>query len=285
MVPSSNQAIERFLSRADGLQVFPTVAARIQAVVENPNSSLTDLERAVSMDPALSAKVLKVANSPFYGLKRAVGSLRQALLMMGFWATRNLALALVMHSIGRPNRPKRKDLWYHSIRCAVAARKLAQTPVQGDPQEVFVLGLLHDIGKLILLELDEEHYLPILLKADSDETTLVESELDALTYSHADLGAACLERWNLPKDYILTVQCHHDFSSLPPDCLPKVQMNTAIVVLSNLLEYGVSKGKAPEDLGAELISSDAGHYFGLTQPLVDEVVELISKEDGSFDFA
>ena len=158
-----NTDIERTLRRADELAMFPRVAEIVRQVVDDPSTSLVDLERAVAMDTTLSAQVLKLANSAFFGLQRDVASLRQALLVLGFRATRDLTLGLAAMSVGRGEEPVRYMIWQKSMRSAVAARVIA--PAAGwDRGEAFVAGLLHDIGQLVLLELHPNLYFALLVR-------------------------------------------------------------------------------------------------------------------------
>ena len=207
-----NTEIQRTLRRADELAMFPRVAQMVRLVVDDPTTSLVDLERAVAMDTTLSAKVLKLANSSFFGLQRDVASLRQALLVLGFRATRGMTLALAAMSVGKNEDAVRYTIWQKSMRSAVAARVLA--PSAGwDRGEAFVAGLLHDIGQLVLLELHPHLYEDLLHFARSPED-LIQAEVSTFGFNHAELGSAVLERWDLPARTVRAVAAHHDVANL-----------------------------------------------------------------------
>lgn len=188
-------AVRAALDQAESLGVFPPAAVRILAVVDDPRTSLVDLERAVELDPVLTAQVLKIANSAFFGLSRSVGTLRHALFILGFRATRDLALALAVMAASRSGDGRRRRAWQEALQVGLAMRLLAWEGAGEDSADRFTVGLLHNIGALLL------H----LLHGPAQERLLAEAE-DACAaerfqygFDHVELGAACLERWNLPE--------------------------------------------------------------------------------------
>lgn len=202
--------VDRCVSRADRLEVFPPVAVRVKEVAEDDRSSLTQLERVVGMDPALAAQVLRVANSPFYGLSREVASLRQAILVLGFRATRDLALALALASSGRAAGPFGRSLWWHAVRSGVAMRELAALSQQAEPQDAFVVGLLHDIGQFVLLATEPRVYGGLLGAVDGEHARLLVAERAAFGVTHPEVGAAALARWQVPERVVSAVATHGD---------------------------------------------------------------------------
>ena len=198
--------LEDMLRRVEGLDLFPAQAARVQAVADDRGASLDDLERVVGTDPALSAAVLRLANSAFFGLRRRVGDLRQAILVLGFRATRDLALALALSALGRSQHPLRTELWDQALRGAAAARAIAsRTHGAVTPGDAFVAALLRDLGRVLLLELEGAPY------GDIEDTGagLVATELVTYAVDHAELGAACLGRWGIPPATCDAVGAHH----------------------------------------------------------------------------
>lgn len=203
-------AIERILEKADKIGVFPTVAARIRQVANDHDASMVDLEEVVSLDPTLSAQILKLANSPFYGLNRTVGSLRHALMILGFRATRDLAMSLVVMRLTQGRDDVHTQLWTAGLRTGVAARLLARHVRWADPGEAFVTGILHDLGKLILLAVEEQRYTGMLQQHGNEVARLLQAERTVFGLTHTELGAACLKRWELPERLADAVEYHYD---------------------------------------------------------------------------
>lgn len=270
--------LDQLLRRAEDLRVFPAVVAHIQAVADDPNSSLTDLEQAVARDTALSAKILKVANSPFYGLNRTVGSLRQALFVMGFWATRNMALALTMLSDEIAGDPVPDGLWTHAVQVAAGANALAAEVEGQDPHEAFVCGMLHDIGQLIMLQVDEPAYRPLLERHGPDDGALLGAERELFGCDHARLGAACLAGWNLPERIEHAVSHHHDFASVPAGAPADQRHAAAILYLANSLSRGLIVDEPIPELTRRLADHDAGRQIDVTHHRLHETVELLGSD-------
>ena len=199
--------IDSAVDSAEKLSLFPNTTIKIRTVVTSQDTSFDDLERAVAMDPALSAQVLKIANSPYFGVSRKVGHLRQALVLIGYEATRDLALALSLLSVCKRQTGPVTELWQHSLKAALVAKMLCDRVSPELSGEAFVAGLLHDIGKLIAC-LIRDGDLFAVGAARSTPASLVE-EKDQDGFDHAELGAACLERWNLSEVTCLGIRHHH----------------------------------------------------------------------------
>lgn len=272
-MPAADGHIEAALKKAEDLKLFPQAAMRVRSVAGSPKSTLLDLEEAVSLDPTLSAQVLKVANSPFYGLRREVGSVQRALFVLGFDATRDMAMALTMMAMADSERPGRRGLWRHSIRVGAAAQQLGQMARDVDPREAFVTGLLHDLGKLILLEIEETTYLSMALSRSPDH---IDQEQSRYGFDHALLGGRCLEIWGLPEAMCLAVRDHH----LAPASDPSPM--AALIHLADEMEWGLYSGAAPADLSkalgelpvCEVVGLDAGSFEAVTENLDDLVNAL-----------
>ncbi len=199
--------LNKALGRAEDINLFPRSALKIRTVVTSPRTSFEDLERAVSIDPALSAQVLKVANSPYFGVSRQIRDLRQALVLIGYEATRDLALALALLTLAQQESGPSSALYDHSLSAALCARLLADKACPQLAGEAFVAGLLHDLGKLIgrLVHESADEY-PWAVQSDEASLAL---EQQACGFTHAELGAACLERWNLGESTCLAIRNHH----------------------------------------------------------------------------
>lgn len=208
MAAATVGSIEDALKRAEQLQIFPKAALRIQQVVTQENSSFRDLEQAVSSDPALSGRLLRFANSPFYGLARKVAYLRKALMVLGYRGTRDVSLALAMTSMGKPKRPGRSEMMKHIVRTASLARGLSRYVPGMDAQVVFMAAIMHDVGTLILMEVNERAMLD-LIKEHPDELERVAAEREVFGFDHAQLGEACLASWALPDFLSGAVGLHH----------------------------------------------------------------------------
>lgn len=211
----ASMSIPELIVRADSLGLFPALATRIRDVANDAQSSIVELEAAVGLDSTLSAALLRLANSSYYGMRRQIGTVRQAIWVLGFRATRDLALGLALASVGRRNDPLRGGIWNQAVRGALATRGLAELLDGADRREVageaFVAGLLRDLGRVLLLELERARYAPLSrdFLAASCGSELAQAERRAFGFDHAELGAACLDHWRLPDATCEAVRHHH----------------------------------------------------------------------------
>lgn len=189
-----------FRARVKALPRLPSVACELLGG-EMDALDLPDLARRIAADQALAARVLRLANSPFYGLARQVGSIEEAVMVLGFRAVRSLvvwaALASTVVGLHPGTGFDTRRFWRHSIAAAVAARQVAR--VAGlNAETAFTIGLLHDIGQLVLAALCPERYAPDAATAAGP------------LFSHAEAGAELATDWQLPPAICTAIACHHD---------------------------------------------------------------------------
>lgn len=209
-----SQRLRQITEKIIGLPTLPTVVTQLISVVGDPASSARQIARLVSTDQALTAKILKVANSSFYGFSREIATVQLAIVVLGIEMVKNIGLSVAVlkrFSEGKEHRLfDRQRFWAHAIGCGVAARMLAlKFKERRIADEAFVAGVLHDIGKLILIEYFYEEFSEALEKADAEGLSIVDAEEQVLGVSHADVGAWLAEKWNLPAHLVHAIAYHH----------------------------------------------------------------------------
>lgn len=268
------------VQRAEALDIFPMAATRIVRIANDPRSSLDDLERAVGTDPALAAQVLKIANSGYFAASRTVASLRDALSMIGFDHTRDLAVALSMAALGKVERPHHRLEWLHALRVGVATMRLAERTGHRSPGELLVIGLLHDLGKLVLLSFDEPGYVQILEGGPMDH--LSSREIDAYGFDHAELGSVCVDRWGLPDAVVGAIRHHHHPRLLHDPPGTHAPAEASILALGDRIAYlsAAHRGSLPEEL-VETVDADPAARPLLDALYIDSgfVAELVAQLD------
>jgi len=203
------------LSSFQDIPTIPEVLARIWQLVDDPRSSASDLEKVVSMEPPLAAKVLRLANSPYYGGRGRIKDVQTAITALGFHTLRNLAICLsVASSLQRRGSSKsivdHRALWQHSVAVAVLAREVARAVSLDEPDEVFTAGLLHDLGKFVISLGRPEAYSEVLRRRDAVGMTLLGAESSVLGFDHAAVGAGFAERWHFPERLQELILHHHE---------------------------------------------------------------------------
>jgi len=217
--------LEALVRRVRDLPALPAAVVRVMHLADDPKAGTADVARALASDQALAARVLKLANSAFYGSTRRISTVSESVISLGMRTTRNLVMAtscqeMLEQDIAGYALP-RGALWRHSLACASAAQALAQRACYRATEEAFVAGLLHDIGKVILSTYLQDQFVHVLRRALEGGLTFAEAEREVLGFDHAEAGARLLERWNLPSSLVLAVRWHHaPFDSPSPSLLP-----------------------------------------------------------------
>ena len=197
------------IARKD-LPTIPSVLARILQLVDAESTNGRELIEVIEHDQALTGKMLRLANSAFFGQSRRVATIPRAVVLLGFSTVRNLALGVkVWDALGSGvARARLEELWAHGVAVAIAAKALTARLRAGDPDEAFTAGLLHDTGRLVLaMKLGEEYWVTVGGATESQAVESIESA--AYGANHAEVGAWLLEAWSLPPAIIDAVREHH----------------------------------------------------------------------------
>lgn len=234
-------SLYNIINRVDELPEVPQIAFRAIQLLNNPDTEVSSLAEVISSDQALTAKVLRLCNSAYYGLPRKVTTVSEAVLIVGFSSIKSLVLMITTQStmnkglLGYKIGPG--EFWRHSIGTAETARLLAQHIRYEKPEECFIAGLIHDIGKMVL----NQHALPEVYRATNlsqkERLSVHMAEQRILGFDHASIGAALAERWNFPPVLVESIRRHH---SLEPLYLDGAQVTLPTIVgVSNLLSQAI----------------------------------------------
>ena len=271
-----SKRLRRVTERIIGLSALPTIVTQLIALVGDPRSSARQVARLISTDQALTAKILRVANSAFYGFPRKIATVQLAIVVLGFNAVKNLALSVTVlkrFSAGTDHRLfDRQRFWEHAIGCGVAARMLAKR-FGGRDGEAFVAGILHDIGKLILIEYAHDEFTDALELAEQEDIPIGQAEEEVLGVTHAEVGGWLAERWNLPEPLAHSISAHHNPFALeePDDLVLITHMADALVRFNSIGHSG--DGQAPT------LDPQVAAHFKRGEDLTDEML-LAGLSDG-----
>lgn len=218
----AKQTVEKAIASIGDLATLPEVTIKIIEIVENPKSTARDLHEVIKNDPALSVKVLKVVNSAFYGLPGQVASVDRAIILLGLSAVKNIAIAASIARLFKGSRISEhfsaSDLWRHSVAVAVAARtiaKIAPHPALAD--EIFVAGLVHDLGTLIERQAYPEQFSEVIDRCLSESVDFLECEREIIGADHQAFGVALTTKWKFPRHLRAAVGFHHNPETLSPE--------------------------------------------------------------------
>ncbi len=194
----------------DKLPTMPLIATRMVELINSPRSSADEMARVISGDPAISARVLKIANSSFYSMARQVKTLSTAIVILGERTLRNLVLAASLRGINTQFGPMEQLLWEDAMTCALGARFLARSLRAGDPEEAFIAGLFRHIGRVVFNNQHPDQYKVIVAGQQRCGLELLRLEKEQFGIDHAELGAAVLSHWQLSEVMSLVALHHHD---------------------------------------------------------------------------
>jgi len=238
----------KLLSSIESFAPLPSVAMRVLEMVTDSNTAAADLEGVLRSDVSLVTSVLKLANSAFYGVRRQVDSLRHALLLLGKSEVQSLVLSRVMFQAFKNPQGKKRTLmvgvWKHSLECALAAENISMQ--LGEEDAIFFLGgMLHDVGKLVVIQKFIQDVDCFNHYEDLDEEDGLKMELEALGCGHDELGAMLLHRWMFPGELEQMVRNHHDYKNIAScgrvsQILMLANLLCRWVVAQDLLEEGAS---------------------------------------------
>src|SRR5437867_4683101 len=206
------QGVQQFraeVTARKNLPTIPAVLARILQLVDADKANGKELIAVIEHDQALTAKILRLANSAFFGQTRRVATIPRAVVLLGFTTVRNLALGVkVWETLGGGlARPRLEELWVHAVTVAVAGKWMTARLRGGDPDEAFTAGLLHDVGRLVMaMRLGDVYWKTLAAGADQPVEAL---ESGTFGIDHAEVGSWMLEAWSLPPGIVEGVRQHH----------------------------------------------------------------------------
>lgn len=268
---------KQIISKCPNLPTLPVIVQKVSQMLQDPNVGTQEIGQLVAQDPPLAARVLKIANSPYYGLRERCVSTEQASAVLGLKVLRNvITAAAVMRQFNHLSDRgiDLESMWKHSILVAQAATLLARRSRGGvglSPEEFYTCGLLHDIGKLVLLENLGEEYLSILERSGRDGLPLQTCERDKLLFDHTDVGSMIAVQWGLPAAVASAIQFHHG-----PREAVELDPVVSLVAHANLLVKRVQAG----NLSAAASSFDAAttRILAVTPEDVGQVVTYVAEQ-------
>lgn len=197
--------------RIHKLPSLPKVVMELLASLDREDVNIDTLVKKIAKDQALSAKTLRLANSSFYGMARQVATIQDAVIILGFRTVRSLATTAALMGALAANSPAHFNaipFWRHSIAVAICARELT-SHLNLNPEQAYTAGLLHDIGRLVLVTQFPSHYEPTMAYRDQHDCNLREAELTMLGIDHAAVGQALTQHWQFPEELQRAVAGHH----------------------------------------------------------------------------
>lgn len=225
----------------------PIVATRLIQAVDDPTCSATTLTRIISVDQAMASQVLKIANSAFYGCPRKVPNLALAIVILGFNTIKNLVISMSTRDVYDRHNRVTQTLWEHSLAVGVTSHVIARFLMVSQIDDTFICGLLHDIGKAVINQHDSKKYEAVIAKKYEGERTYIDKENEIFGFSHEDVGAFMVQKWNLPEELEQTIRFHHSEDPESEIDQPYLARLINIVKLADLICHRLDSQDAVND--------------------------------------
>jgi len=220
------------------------VYARLSEKMSDPNASVTEFGEIIQTDPDLTARLLRLANSSFFGYTTGIKTVGDALLIIGVQQVKDLVISTTVINYFKgvsSDLVNMRSFWQHSLVCGIAARILAMHRRNLNPEQAFASGLMHDMGRLVLLLQEPEKVRDIFNLYEGSPKTLTELELECFGFHHGDVGGALLKSWGLPAPLVYAVRYHHQ----PTEC-ELFPVDAALIHFGDLLAHSMEYGGSGE---------------------------------------
>lgn len=275
------KVIDLIRNKSTSLPTLPVIINNIIVTAKSDSTTANDLARFISNDQALSARVLKIANSPYYGLPKKIDSISRAIIVIGFKEIISIALG---SGIFKALTPKSKDvlldmneLWKHSIGVGFASKQIEMTTKKSMEESTMLMGLLHDIGKILFLIYFPGDYSEVLVKHHTEGAHLYEVEQDLLGIDHPEIAYMLMKQWNFPDNISIPIRYHHNLTDCPFEFLNRAMVVNAADYLCQTAGIGHSANIHPERKD-EVLSA-----LGLSSRLMEELTQTMTASSDEVD--
>jgi HD-like signal output (HDOD) protein len=281
--------IDSYIAKARPMPTLPEAVVRILEMSENPDVEVEEVADAILMDKVLTARMIRLVNSAFWGIRRHITSVREAIVYLGLHQIRSIVVTTSLFNTFHSRNPSFRvaAIWEHGLGCAMISRIIAQKIGFQDLEKAYLAGLMHDIGEVVLSQFDVEKFDEIIALVQTENMSFFEAENRILGVTHSDFSGWFKEQWGFSDEMAEVISAHH--------AIEKASINprlVAVVVLANLfcqvrgLDYGYSREvgisfkdepawKKLAEMNPDLNSVDLARFTLDLDGMVDEVKEIV----------
>ena len=270
------ESVDELLDGVKHLSTLPQAAVQVMRLVEDPESTAEDFQRVISLDPALSARIIKVVNSSFYGVSRQVDSIQEAVVLVGLKVVNSIAIAGSFHKFVKVESTgdfDPADLWNHSTAVATVATELARLNDHVQPDQAFLAGLIHDLGIIVEMQACPEFREMLAAFAADDDLTFRATEQRVFGFTHEDFGAGLCRKWNFPPTLEAVTGFHHQPWNAPEG----LQVLPAMVHVADVMAAQLEVGYAGT-VESDTVSPEVLELLGISEETLDELRESMPKK-------
>ncbi len=259
----------------DHICSLPNVFHQINGLVQDPRCSISDIGRVVAQDAGLAARLLRIANSALYAFPSPIETISRAITIIGTRQIRDLTLAtsIIEAFCGQGEELLRmEDFWCHNIGCGVTARVIATYRQEPNPERFFVAGLLHDVGRMVLLQQLPDQSRALFHAARQQQRPVWQLEGEFCGCDHSAVGGLLLNRWRLPDSLVEPVRWHHQ-----PNQAVRYPLETAVIHLADIISHALELGHSGSDYAPPLLA-DAWQLVALPVSLLSQITAQVERQ-------
>jgi len=227
--------LESVVNKIEEISTLPQVSQQILKVIADPIAGAEDLQKILKADPALTSKILKMANSAYFSLREKVDNVKKAIVFLGFSSVKNLAMASSVCDLFKSKKSingyTREELWKHSVVVALCAKSIALRAGLKVGEDIFTAGIMHDIGIIMEDQYLHDGFVKVLSDPSLKELDFINAEQSIFGFDHTTLGAHVAEQWKIPEQIAIIIGNHH----YPRRAPEQFRESTAIVYLANII--------------------------------------------------
>jgi putative nucleotidyltransferase with HDIG domain len=271
-----NKELETLILSAVDLPTIPLVATKVIEMIEQEDVTIEKIAQTVSADPAVAARILKLSNSAYYGCQRQINTLSGAIMLLGFRTLKSLVVAASLKQICKRFGLTEKMLWEHAVGAAIAARIISANGKFINEETAFLAGLFHDIGKTIMNDLDPQKFQEVMMRCYNEGLPFEDAERSLYSFSHAEVGALVIRKWNFPEALSTAIMNHHAFPN--PKLTDQYELLlTATTGLADKFCKKLGIGERHPDEELDLDSTPEAHLLGYTPETIRRDLEQFAQ--------
>ncbi len=276
--------LEDLVAQVGEIPVIPKVAERVMDMINNPNTTAVQLQAVIDTDQAIASRLLKIANSAFYGYSGRINNTSHAVMVLGFKTLKSMVLAASIRGVYKRFGLTEELLWAHSLFTSIASRYVALEMKLPYVEDAFIAGLMHNLGMVIMNNEMPEKFSQAIQSFYNDNVPMVEAEKNVFGFTHKEVGALTVRKWRL-SDFLEKVIYYQDRPEVFDEEDPYLFKLTSIIYLANSFCYKLSIGighKSSVELSPR--SKEIASILGFSEEdivaLMDRIYELYSEEKG-----
>lgn len=271
------------IKKIQDLPTISTVALQINEELKKESLTAKSLAALINQDPSLTAKLLKLSNSAYYGLVRQVTTMEKAVTVLGLNAVQGMAMTVSVYKVFEAGAAEFdfQGLWLHSLGCGVAAKNLMVAASPQLAEQAFVCGVIHDVGKIAIADKLPEELAAMMALIKDKEMSQADAESDVLGFGHQKIGGRMASTWNFPDNYVFAVKNHHKTFPLKEQDDSHAAILAGAVLVGNKISRALGLGKSSNP-AREQVTPQELEAFGISNTSLATMIQKIKDDYQEF---